>query len=228
MVVDRKLRVMRSKRARRIALRLDHKARVMNLVVPKGMKLDTAYQFAYENKNWIKEKLQELPEPVPFEHGAVLPIFGQNHRLNIYYDPTLRKTSIFLKKNNMFVITNKRDPSAKITAFLKNHAHETLEAMVREKAKLIRKRVGTFKVRDMTSRWGSCAEDGEIVLSWRLIFAPLAAMDYVVSHEVAHLRHLHHEASFWTLCRELCEDYVEGEYWINNLGHDLMRYGQKG
>lgn len=227
MVVDRKLRIMRSKRARRVALRLDHKERVMNLVVPKGMKLDTAYAFAYENKNWIKEKLQELPEPVPFEHGAILPLFGENYRMNIYYDPSLRKTSIMLKENNIFVLTNKEDPTSRIVTFLKNYAQERLEVLVREKAKIIRKKVSVFKVKDTTSRWGSCAEDGEIILSWRLIFAPLAAMDYVVAHEVAHLRHLHHEPTFWSLCRELSEDFLEGEYWIANHGHELMRFGQK-
>jgi predicted metal-dependent hydrolase len=225
MVVDKKLRVMRSKRARRVALRLDHKARVMNLVVPRGMHLDTAFQFAIENKQWIKDKLGELPEPVPFEHGAILPIMNVNYRLNIYHDPDMRSTDIVMSGKNIYVVTNKEDPSKKVISFLKKLAEEKLGELTREKAKLVRRKVSKFTVRDTSSRWGSCAEDGEICLSWRLLFAPQPAMDYVIAHEVAHLRHLHHEKSFWELCRELSDDYLEGRYWVDNHGHELMRYG---
>lgn len=225
MIVHRKLRVKRSKRAKRIALRLDHKARVMNLVVPRGIRLDKAYEFAYENKDWIKEKLGELPEPLPFAHDVVLPIMGRNYRLYIYHDPKLRKTDIVMSGKNIYVVTNKKDPSDRIERFLKKLAEDKLGELTREKAKLINKKIRKFAVRDTSSRWGSCAEDGEVCLSWRLMFAPHAAMDYVIAHEVAHLRHLNHGKKFWKLCRELSDDFLEGQYWINNHGHELMRYG---
>jgi hypothetical protein len=50
-------------------------------------------------------------------------------------------------------------------------------------------------------------------------------MDYVVAHEIAHLVHLNHSRAFWDVCRELSEDYVEGEYWMRNHGFELMRFG---
>ncbi|MGB4056867.1 MAG: YgjP-like metallopeptidase domain-containing protein, partial [Alphaproteobacteria bacterium] len=51
------------------------------------------------------------------------------------------------------------------------------------------------------------------------------ALDYVVAHEVAHLRHMNHGRHFWNLCRTLSEDFLEGQYWMQNYGQDLMRYG---
>ncbi len=85
-----------------------------------------------------------------------------------------------------------------------------------------------LKVKDMKSRWGSCAVSGEISLSWRLIFAPIVAVDYVIAHEVAHLVHHNHSPSFWTLCRELSRDFDEGTRWMKHHGSELMVYGLEG
>lgn len=85
-----------------------------------------------------------------------------------------------------------------------------------------------LKIKDMKSRWGSCAVSGEISLSWRLIFAPIVAVDYVIAHEVAHLVHHNHSPSFWTLCRELSRDFDEGTRWMKHHGSELMVYGLEG
>lgn len=82
-----------------------------------------------------------------------------------------------------------------------------------------------LKIKDMKSRWGSCATSGEISLSWRLVFAPMAAIDYVIAHEVAHLVHHNHSAAFWALCRELSVDFDEGSRWMKRHGSELMVYG---
>jgi hypothetical protein len=79
-------------------------------------------------------------------------------------------------------------------------------------------------VREKKSRWGSCSSDDHLSYSWRLIFAPPAALDYVVAHEVAHLVHMNHSKAFWNLCRSLSHDFVNGQYWMKNHGHELMRY----
>ena len=60
--------------------------------------------------------------------------------------------------------------------------------MAREKAKVLGKRVKSIKIKDTASRWGSCSTDAEICFSWRLAFAIPEAIDYVVAHEVAHLK----------------------------------------
>lgn len=215
----------RSKRARRLALRLDPKDRVFHLVVPAGMSLKRAQRFAEEHDRWMQDRLLDLPEPVPFEDGSILPIFGQNRRIHIFYDEGLRTTSINLKYQELIVTTNKEDPTARIERALKKKAREELLKLSREKAALIGKNVTAVSTRDTKSRWGSCSSDGSLSYSWRLIFAPYEALDYVVAHEVAHLRHMDHSRSFWSLCRELSDDFLEGQYWMQENGHELMRYG---
>ncbi|MEZ5813338.1 MAG: SprT family zinc-dependent metalloprotease [Alphaproteobacteria bacterium] len=215
----------RSKRARRLGLRLDPKERVFHLVVPAGVSLRRAERFAEEHDSWMIDKLMELPEPIPFEYGTVLPVLGQNRRIHVFYDETLRKTFIDLKDKELLVTTNKDDPSARIERYLKKLAKDELTMLAHEKAAQIRRKVFGVSVRDTKSRWGSCSADGNLSFSWRLLFAPYEAFDYVVAHEVAHLRHMDHSNDFWHLCRDLSEDFFEGEYWMREHGHELMRYG---
>jgi predicted metal-dependent hydrolase len=132
-----------------------------------------------------------------------------------------------MKDKGILIKSPDGDIHAPLTRFLRNMAKDTMTALAHEKAQEIGETLNNLSVRDTKTRWGSCSEDGSISLSWRLIFAPYEAMDYVIAHEVAHLRHLDHSRKFWTLCRELSDDYVEGKYWMDNHGHELMAYGAK-
>ncbi|MAE51384.1 MAG: hypothetical protein CMH27_06210 [Micavibrio sp.] len=221
------VRIKHSNRARRLALRLDPKERIINLVIPKGVSLRKAHDFAKYHETWITKALMELPPALPFDHDRTIPILGADRIINIDYDKARKTTDIKLTPTHLLVKTNKCDPSPRIERFLKNLAREKLTEMAHAKATDINKPITAIRIGDTKSRWGSCSEDGKIAFSWRLIFAPTLAMDYVVAHEVAHLIHLHHKKSFWNLCRDLSIDFIEGEYWMRNHGAELMRYGQK-
>lgn len=222
---DRRIRVKHSKRARRLALRLDPKERVINLVVPKGVSLRKAHEFARIHEGWIDSVLHELPPTIPYEHERVMPILGADRTIYIEYDESRKTTDVKLHPDRLHVKTNKDDPTPRIERYLKNLARETLTEMAEAKAVDINKTIKSIRIGDTKSRWGSCSSDGRISFSWRLIFAPSMAMDYVVAHEVAHMIHLDHSRKFWNLCRDLSIDYVEGEYWMRNHGQELMRYG---
>ncbi len=224
--LDHYIKVKHSKRARRVGLRFDVQDRVVYLVVPKRASMKTAYKFAQEHESWIREKIDTLPPLVPYEHGRIIPLLGENMTLDITYDPTLKRTDIKLIEHSIFVKTNKEDPSSRIEQFFIKLARERLSKLAHEKAASIDKKIRDIQIRDTKSRWGSCGEEGQISLSWRLIFAPYLAMDYVVAHEVAHLVHLNHSKAFWNVCRNLSDDFLEGEYWMQNHGQELMRYGK--
>lgn len=214
--------IRHSTRARRLALRLDPQDRVVRLTIPRGMSLKKAQDFVQDHLDWIDEKIAGLPPAVPYAKGRIIPILGQDRVIEIIPG---RRTKIELTQGSLRVETNLDNPAPRIARFLKDLAQEHLSTLSHEKAARIGRIVRDVSVRDTKSRWGSCAHDGALSYSWRLIFAPRLAMDYVVAHEVAHLTHLNHSRDFWNLCRDLCEDYVEGEYWMRNHGHELMRFG---
>lgn len=218
-----KLRV--SKRAQRLALRLDNKRRVMHLVVPPRILLRHAFEFAEQHKGWIREKLAELPERIRLEHGAVIPVLGRKRKIRIVYNPDLKRTDITLKNSILLVRTNQEDPTLRIIRFLKECAREKITALVEAKAERVGKRVKGIFIRDTSSRWGSCSPDGNLSFSWRLVFAPKAALDYVVAHEVAHLVHMNHGPRFWDLCERLSANFDDGKHWMFAEGHMVLRYG---
>ncbi len=219
------LRVKPSKRAKRVALRLDSKNRVMNLVVPEKMNLIRAESFAQQHALWIAQRMKALPQTIPFVDGAVIPFLGRDITIQINYSEALKKTDIALIKNSLVINTNKEYPSPRIIRFLKKEALDTMNNLAREKAAEIGKEITAVSLRDTKSRWGSCSAIGSISLSWRLVFAPWEAMDYVIAHEVAHLIHMNHGKAFWAQCTVLSEDYSTGKKWMRTHGHDLMRYG---
>lgn len=223
--ISPRLKLSVSERAKRMALRLDPRSRTVQLVVPKRANLRTAYLFAEQNKEWIREKLRDLPRQVPFKDGEILPIFGRDRMIIVLYNPALKGTEIILKKDELLVMTNKADPSVRIRRFLQDLAREKLTELSLEKAHLVRRKLADVQVKDTRSRWGSCTEDGRISYSWRLIFAPPKAFDYVVAHECAHLVHMDHSENFWRLCEKTCRAYEEGKGWMQKNGHSLMRFG---
>jgi predicted metal-dependent hydrolase len=219
------VRVEKSPRAKRLALRLNPKDRIFHLVIPRGMSLSKAQAFAEEHDRWMKDKLRDLPRPVYFKHNSVIPVMGRCRTIKIVFSRHLKTTEVLLKHNELLVFTNLEDPTPRIIRFLKKLAKEELAKLSKEKAEKIGKKVRFVSVRDTKSRWGSCSQDARLSYSWRLIFAPKEAFDYVVAHEVAHLKHLDHSKNFWKLCRKLSDDYLEGQFWMHNQGHELMRYG---
>ena len=219
------LDVVQSKRARRLALRLDPAERRMKLIVPERASINKAYEFAARHLDWIESKIAGLPSHTPFTDGNIIPLLGEDVTLDIYYDKTLKRTDIILKNNRLSVKTNKEDPTGRIQRFLREKAREVLTPMAREKALRIDKKISAIEIRDPKTRWGSCNEDGKISLSWRLILAPPAAMDYVVAHEVAHLAHLDHSRAFWRVCESLSFDYKRGKTWMRTQGSNLHHFG---
>ena len=73
-------------------------------------------------------------------------------------------------------------------------------------------------VRSQRSRWGSCSRDGNIALNWRLLQMPPAVCDYVLLHELMHLRQPNHSAKFWAEVEAVCPDYASARTWLRTDG----------
>jgi len=74
--------------------------------------------------------------------------------------------------------------------------------------------VGRVTVRNQKSRWGSCSSTGTISLNWRLIQTPAFVCDYIILHELAHLRQMNHSGKFWREVEIFCPDYQQAKLWL--------------
>ena len=113
----------------------------------------------------------------------------------------------------------------RVLDFLRAEARRRLSVLVAEKAALARAHPRRIAVKDTSSRWGSCAPDGSLAFSWRLVMAPSFVQDYVATHEVAHLQHMNHGKRFWALVESLTPHTSAAIPWLRTEGAKLLRIG---
>jgi predicted metal-dependent hydrolase len=81
--------------------------------------------------------------------------------------------------------------------------------------------VSRVSVRNQRSRWGSCGRDGHICLNWRLVLMPPSVSEYVMIHELMHLRRMDHSPAYWRLVADACPDYQAARKWLRANGPSL-------
>jgi len=81
--------------------------------------------------------------------------------------------------------------------------------------------VSRVSVRNQRFRWGSCGRDGHVCLNWRLVLMPAAVRDYILVHELMHLRRMDHSPAYWRLVAEACPDYRAAREWLRRHGPSL-------
>ncbi len=99
---------------------------------------------------------------------------------------------------------------------LRTMAKESLPARFRELATEHGLDVARVSVRNQRSRWGSCGHDGHICLNWRLVLMPDWVRDYVMIHELMHLKLMNHSPAYWRLVRAACPNYVRARKWLRD------------
>ena len=211
-------------RARRIIMRLDYGKASVVVVLPKRTSRQEGKRFALSNKDWIAERLDQLAEPIQFRHGAVVPFLGAPHRIR--HRPNARGV-VWCEEGEIHVAGYEEHLPRRVHEWLKSEAKREIETRARDKAAAIGKKIAKISIRDTKSRWGSCTDEGELAFSWRLIFAPKYVLDYVIAHEVAHLKEMNHGPRFWKLCRELSPRSINiAREWLEEHGTGLYRYGR--
>jgi predicted metal-dependent hydrolase len=215
-----------SPRARRMRLHVDPRTRSVILTMPKRMSQRRALAWAAGHRAWVEEALAAIPEPITFEPGVTVPLYGLPHRLD--WDPT-RPRRIERGEGRLVAGGPMEGLDRRLLRWLKAHALDLLDRETREycvKAGVKASRVG---IGDPVSRWGSCSGSGTVRYSWRLILAPAFVRRATVAHEVAHLVHLNHGPDFHALVAKLLEaDPKPARAWLKREGAALHRIGPHG
>ena len=211
--------------ARRITLRVSAATGEVVITLPSRTPVNTAQRFAESHAGWVASRLARLPERVVFEPGASLPLRGEPHRVRL----SGTRGGVRIEwEDGQPVIAVACDPAhaaRRIRDFLTREARRDLLEAVERYAPRLGQRPIRITLRDTRSRWGSCTARGELNFSWRLILAPPMVLDYLVAHEMAHLREMNHSLRFWALLGELCPNVDAAEAWLKRNGSSLHRYG---
>lgn len=220
--------VRRHPGARRLTLRVSRTRRAVIVTLPTQCDLDEAGQFLHRNLQWVRDRLDKLPAPVPFRDGAFMPLRGETHRIAFAGRSRGRGVVERLEGTPFSMLHVTGDPEhapRRLTDWLTAEARKDLDARVRWHTQRLGVKCTRISVRDQSSRWGSCSSTGALSFSWRLILAPRHVLDYVAAHEVAHLSQMNHGPKFWALVRKTMPDMDEARKWLQIYGMDLHRYG---
>jgi len=216
------LAVRRSARARRITLRIDDTTGTVVLTLPRRVALAEGLAFAEEKRRWIERRIDSLPPRVPFAAGAIIPVLGRER--TVIWTPGPPR-AVRLEEAEILVGGERGLVARRLDAWFKRHAREEIGCRVEVMRDQIGARGGRLAIRDTRSRWGSASADGNLNFSWRLVMAPDWVLDYVVAHEVAHLKHMNHGPRFWALVAKLVGDPDPARRWLRMHGSGLHRYG---
>jgi predicted metal-dependent hydrolase len=104
---------------------------------------------------------------------------------------------------------------------LRLRARKELPARLLELAAAHGLTVTRVSIRNQRTRWGSCGRDGHISLNWRLVLMPPEVREYVLIHELMHLRRLDHSRAYWRLVAGACPGYREARQWLRTQGPSL-------
>ncbi|HEY3915898.1 MAG TPA: SprT family zinc-dependent metalloprotease [Verrucomicrobiae bacterium] len=202
-------------RARNYVLRL-HTNRSVMVTIPRNGTKKFAREFVASRKSWLEKqwrllKTRNVPPQVLLPGMEIL-LHGQSVVLELNRDQARWELRFGTERTPLANPDGNLRPA--LEHHLQNLARKCLLPRVQELAAKHGARVRRIVVRNQRSRWGSCSYNGTISLNWRLIQLPAPVRDYIIVHELMHLRELNHSPRFWEEVAKACPDYRSSEEWL--------------
>jgi predicted metal-dependent hydrolase len=212
-------RIVRSPRARQIRLRSLGNS-VIEIVVPPRVRLPLIEEIVRSKQRWIERQLDRADALRSLQSNH-FDFLGNEYAVIVQRQPR-RTGRIFMEHRNILLGVPAGVQVAPILeSFLRQQARAILHERARAWADVMQVKYTRLSIRDQRTRWGSCSANGGLNFSWRLVTAPLPVLEYVVIHELMHLRELNHSARFWNGIATYCPEYQEHRAWLKENGPRL-------
>jgi predicted metal-dependent hydrolase len=214
---------VRMRRARRYIIRVRPDGSV-RVTVPRGGSRAEAVRFLRDQNAWIareRARVQATAVTPAWTAGVTMMVGGE--LVTIHAAPEAPGRQRVQYGPRSFVASDSViDLRALIEADLRAFAREDLSARLHALAEQYQLRVRRVTIRNQRSRWGSCTAAGDIALNYRLVQMPPSVRDYVLLHELMHLKEQNHSRRFWRLVEAVCPRFREAERWLRLHGRGLM------
>jgi len=226
---------------RSISMSLQVSGRV-RVTCPKSISDSRLVDFLEKHVDWLESNLRKYNElralhpAKTYRTGDVFLFMGRELKLHLMPGGSKGDAEIVGDRLVVYVpmrlTQNSNQDTASSNPEIQNLVRDLVSAFYQKQGrKLLGERLKFFSsvmtlhpssvsYRSQKTRWGSCSSRGKISLNWRLIFAPLEVIDYVVIHELSHLRHYNHSASFWNLVATQSAGYDRHKKWLRDHQYD--------
>ncbi len=221
MMLSTHLKIERIPRQRGIKLLIMPNSTVI-LQCSKNERESEIKKFLLSHKNWIEKslrkfkKIQEEYPQITFFEGQAFPFLGQNYCLQIR-----RGEAFNIQMTSKFTIqitTTKELSHREIRKILLDFYYRLAQKIIIGRVSKLSQEMSLIpqkiSLRKQKTLWGSCTQKGHIQINWKLMAAPLSVLDYVITHELAHLKHHNHSKQFWDEVSKFCPEYKLMRRWL--------------
>jgi predicted metal-dependent hydrolase len=216
-----RIEFVRMRKARRYVLRMKPDG-TLRVTIPRGGSRAEAGAFIARHLEWVareRARVRREQAPVRWTEGTSVPLFGVSHTLTIQRSS---QESVARLAHLHVRVRDHSDVRPDLERALRDLARAQLVPRLHELARLHGFEVTRVSIRSQRSRWGSCSRTGAIALNFRLVQMPPWVCDYVLIHELMHLKQQNHGPRFWALVERACPDYREAERWLRHSGRKLF------
>ncbi|WP_077210393.1 M48 family metallopeptidase [Bacillus dakarensis] len=204
------------------------------VISPSHVDREKVEMILHNKAVWIIKQLSDFEEmnktftERSFLSGEKLPYLGRHYRLKV-----MKKDSdeaIFRFYQGRFVAELPKGISEEehrdlllplYVDWIKQRGNQYAQDRIKRFTLKLQKEPNTIIIKDQGQRWGSCTPSGNILLNWRIFLAPTSMIDYVLAHELVHLKHMNHSKEYWETLRMLLPDYEQRKEWLRLNGGTL-------
>lgn len=219
---DLSFEYVRVRRARRYIVRVRPDG-IVRVTVPRGGSRAEAFRFVEKHPSWIdreRARVRDVSAPPVWTDGTTLLLHGEPVAIHLLETPAGRRA--VYSDRGVRIPAGAGDLRPFIERDLRALACDELPSRVSTLAARHGLSVGRVTIRNQRSRWGSCSQNGCIALNFRLIQMPAFVCNYVLLHELMHLRQQNHSVRFWRLVERVCPEFREAERWLRTEGRRLL------
>ncbi len=205
----------------------------LRVTAPKWVTLAEIDNAIREKQRWILTKLNErrersarrLQPQMQWRDGATLPYLGSDitlrirtgQRLAVYLDEVTRELNVSLPAD-----AGEQQLKDRVQGWIQARAEELFGKRLMIYADKLGVRYRSFALSSATTQWGSCTSDARIRLNWRLMHFALPLIDYVIAHELAHLREMNHSPRFWATVQSIFPEFESAKKALRDSAPETM------
>lgn len=212
--------VRRSPRAKNVCIRISPEAG-LEVVLPGHIRSYNIETCLKGREDWIIDKLNHYDRlREERENSRQIMFLGRPYNLV----PVIKHgcaPAVNMLDGNIFVTVPDASPGIlreTLEKWYRARARSIFEERVRAINREAGHSVNRIFIRGQKTRWGSCSRAGNLNFNWRLAMAPPEVIDYIVIHELSHLKEMNHSRQFWSLVENLCPDYKKHRKWLRENG----------
>jgi len=219
--------IRRSPRAKYVRLEVGPETG-LTVVIPRSYNSDQIPDLLKGKERWISGKLaryshiQQSGSSSSLKNGDIIPYLGRDLKV-VTRRPVGNTESVNLQRNRLVVnlTVGNNGLNLLLGQWYRMQAAQLIEEKVNRMSALMGLKYGRLSIRNQKTRWGSCSQKGNLNFNWKLIMVPEPIIDYVIIHELAHLKEMNHTKRFWQLVEQYCPNWCNHRKWLRDHSMEL-------